>query len=365
MVTNDDTSPSDGATSRPPLVFISHRHQDKPLADVVASFLKGSSGGRVEVFQSSDAGASGPHSGGNLTDQLREALWKAGLVILLYTRHDADWSWCMFECGLALQPDTPDTRLKVFTCGDSGPPQFQGRVMVKVKERADVQRFTNDFLTEPDFFPDFHEAVAPGFLPNDANVVEATDRLYKGIEAIPLPEEERVEDWPAYPFLQLEITPESAVRLAEETTQVDRLRGTRDVLLGARITDSDSEGARIFGRREVDPDATLGSLIRGWCDTFGDKSPPWLEALVSQVMKGIQWEWPDLGWELMRSIDNRDSTLYGPVVTRIRRWPSKRMQFDISFNPFGLTEDGRHVKVGIPDEASAPQAAGAPAKRVD
>ena len=86
---------------------------------------------------------------------------------------------------------------------------------------------------------------------------------------------------------------------------------------------------------------------------------------MTQVMKGIQWEWPDLGWELMRSIDNRDSTLYGPVVTRIRRWPSKRMQFDISFNPFGLTEDGRHVKVGILDEASAPQAAGAPAKRVD
>ncbi len=79
----------------------------------------------------------------------------------------------MYECGLALQRDTPDTIIKVFTCDDSGPPQFEGRVLVKIKDRADVLRFTNDFLTDAEFFPDFGEKVAPGFNPNDSSVVSA------------------------------------------------------------------------------------------------------------------------------------------------------------------------------------------------
>jgi hypothetical protein len=365
MSATPDSNLAERWTARRPLVFISHRHQDKPLADVIARFLRGSSGGRVDVFQSSDAESDGPRAGGNLTDQLRDALWKAGLVILLYTRQDADWAWCMFECGLALQPNTPDTRLKVFTCGNPGPPQFLGRVVVKTTERADVQRFTNDYLTEADFFPDLHEKVAPGFFPNDANVVEAAGRLFTDLQGIDLPQEEKIDEWPAFPFLQLEIAAEDAIRLAADIPRDVRLRETREVLLAAPITDSDSEGARIFGRRTLDPGTTFGSLLKGWCDTFGDPSPAWMDALVPQVSQAIQWAWPNLRWELMRSIDDRDATLYGPVVTRIRRWPSKRMQFDVSFNPFGLTDDGKHVKVGIPSGATPPGQAGAPEKRVE
>ena len=81
-------------------------------------------------------------------------------------------------------------------------------------------------------------------------------------------------------------------------------------------------------------------------------------------MRGVQWAWPKLRWELMGSIDDGDSTLYGPIVTRIRRWPSKRMQFDVCFAPFGLTDDGAHLRVAIPSDASAPQDGRAPAKRV-
>jgi hypothetical protein len=359
-----EVNPTEDATSRRPLVFISHRHEDKPLADVMARFLTSSSGGRVEVFQSSDAKSDGPRAGGYLTDQLRDALWRTGLVILIYTRPEADWSWCMYECGLALRPDTPDTHVKVFTCGTPGPPQFEGRVVVKITERADVLRFTNDFLTDAGFFPGFNEKVAPGFHPNDENVVGAADRLFQEMDAIELPTEDRVDEWPAYPFLQLELDPEDAIRLAEETmSQDERFQATHEALLRARITDSDSEAARIFGRREVEAGTTFGSLLKGWSDTFGEDAP-WERSLVHQVMKGIQWAWPNLRWELMRSIDDRDSTLYGPVVTRIRRWPTKRMQFDVSFNPFGLTDDGEHVRVGIPSDAPAPQDDATPAVRV-
>ncbi len=135
-------------------------------------------------------------------------------------------------------------------------------------------------------------------------------------------------------------------------TQAERLEATIAVLHEAPITDSDSEGARIFGG-QIEPDATFGSLLKGWCDTF-EPDPPWQPALAHQVMRGVQWKWPELRWELMRSVDSRDATLYGPVVTRVRRWPSKRMQFDVCFSPFGLTERGDHVRIGIPQDAPAP-----------
>lgn len=269
----------------------------------------------------------------------------------------------MYECGLALKPDTPDTILKVFTCDDAGPPQFEGRVLVKVKDRADILRFTNDFLTESDFFPHFPEKVAPGFLSNDSSVIEAADRLFQEMAAIPLPDVERIEDWPAYPFLQLEIEAADVIRLTGEMTGADRLESTIAALRDARITDADSEGARIFGLREIEKGTTFGSVLRGWCDAY-QPDPPWERTLAHQVMKGVQWKLPELRLELMQSVDSRDATLYAPVVTRIRRWPSKRMQFDVCFNPFGLTEDGAHVRIGIPSDAPAPGETDAPARRV-
>jgi hypothetical protein len=359
-----DLSPNEADAARDrPLVFISHRHEDKALADVIGAFVRSSSGGRLDVFQSSDATSQGPRSGAYLTDELKSALWHTSLMILVYTRPEADWSWCMLECGLALRPDTPDTGIKVLACGSSPPPQFQGRVLVKITDRADVQRFANEFLTDAGLFPGLGGQVAPGFAANDASVVAMADRLFEDMSAIELPQSESVEEWPAYPCLQIEIDAETAIALAGEMTNDERLNATLEALTGARIIAADSEGARIFGRREVQVGTTFGDLRRAWTDTFGDDNS-WEKSLAHQIMKGVQWGWPNLRWELMRSIDDRDSTLYGPIVTRIRRWPTKRMLFDVYFAPFGLAEGGQTVRVNIPGDAQAPEDTDAPAKRV-
>jgi hypothetical protein len=41
--------------SRNPLLFISHRHADKDIAELLRNFVKDRSGGRIAVFQSSSA----------------------------------------------------------------------------------------------------------------------------------------------------------------------------------------------------------------------------------------------------------------------------------------------------------------------
>ncbi|MDQ6815450.1 MAG: hypothetical protein M3040_17085, partial [Bacteroidota bacterium] len=93
------------ATANPadtkPLLFISHKHSDSKIADVIRTFVTMSTLGFVDVYQSSTALAEGPKVGRSLNKQLRETLWKASVLILLYTDHEQDWNYCMWECGVA------------------------------------------------------------------------------------------------------------------------------------------------------------------------------------------------------------------------------------------------------------------------
>ena len=86
-----------------PRIFISHRFDDKPIADVIRRNL--ARWGFDDIYQAGAPG-SGPRVGDSLTDELREVLEDVDLVILVYTFTDEDWSWCMWECGLATHPPT-------------------------------------------------------------------------------------------------------------------------------------------------------------------------------------------------------------------------------------------------------------------
>lgn len=352
MSTAGEASASDGAArAAQPLVFISHRHEDKLLADALARFLRANSLGRVNVFQSSDAKAEGPKAGAYLTEQLAAVLWKAAIVVLIYTRSDADWGWCMLECGLALHPESPNTRVLVVTCDTASPPQFEGRVTIKIKDRADVQRFANDFLTNPEFLPGFGEAVAAGFHPNDDNVVDAATRLYESLNEIEIPSgKDRPDDWPAYPFLRLQLEPEQQEQICRDGTSQERLQTALDLLCEATIQDADDEAGRIFGRRRPEIGTLFGDLVRAWTAEYPGATSLWLDGLAQQISKGAEWSFPPLRWELMRSMDGEDGALYAPMVNRIRRWPSKRMQFDVYFQKFTLTPDRKTVKIGIPQD---------------
>jgi hypothetical protein len=349
MSTAGDVTRSD--SDNKPLFFISHRHEDKPLADALAKFLRTSSLGQVKVFQSSDAKAEGPKAGGYLTDQLAAVLWKAAVVVLIWTRSDADWAWCMLECGLALHPESPDTRVIVFTCDAALPPQFEGRVAVKIKDHADVQRFANGFLTDPKFLTGFGGPVAAGFHPNDDNVVDAAARLYESLNAIEIAAgKDLADEWPAAPFLRLQLEPEQLEQLAREGTSQERLQAALGVLQQATIQDADDEAGRIFGRRRPEVGTPFADLIKAWTDECPGATASWLDALAQQVSKGAEWAFPPLRWELMRSVDDEDNAVYAPTVNRIRRWPSKRMQFDVYFQKFTLMPDRKTVKVGIPQD---------------
>jgi hypothetical protein len=189
-----------------PLLFISHKHTDSKIADVINDFVTIRSGGRVKVFQSSSPWAAGPHAGRNLNKQLKEALWQTNVFILIYTAPDQDWNYCMFECGVASHPQSPNTRVILFQCGTTRPSLFADQVNVNCRNLPDIQKFTDDLLTDPTFFSGFPGAITQ-FARSGREVAAAAAELYqKLLVSLPPEIELPVEEWPAWPFLQLELS---------------------------------------------------------------------------------------------------------------------------------------------------------------
>ena len=186
-----------------PLLFISHRHADAPIANAIRQFVRTQSRGKVAVFQSSAATAVRPRIGRVLSRELMDALWKVAVVILIYTTPDEDWSYCMWECGVAMDPRSPDTRIIVFQCGDHAPAVFADQVRVNARNPVDIQKFTNEFLTSEQFFPRLSGALSD-YSGDGPEVAEAAEELRKKLEPLlPKIQEETTEEWPAWPFLQV------------------------------------------------------------------------------------------------------------------------------------------------------------------
>ncbi|MEE8524970.1 MAG: toll/interleukin-1 receptor domain-containing protein, partial [Thermoanaerobaculia bacterium] len=97
-------------------IFISHRHDDKPIADVLKKHLLGWAISEDRIFLSSSVD-NAPQIGGALQDELQKALYEARVLFFLFTSSGADWSWCIYEIGLATDPET-HTRIVVLKCTD-------------------------------------------------------------------------------------------------------------------------------------------------------------------------------------------------------------------------------------------------------
>src|SRR5512132_3483736 len=115
------------------LLFISHKHSDSTIAQVLAAFIEERSNGIVKVHLSSSPNFQGPRFGKALNAELREALWRTEVFVLVYTSSDHDWSYCMWECGVASRPQSPNSTIIVFQCGPDVPAPFQDVLRVNVR----------------------------------------------------------------------------------------------------------------------------------------------------------------------------------------------------------------------------------------
>jgi len=332
-----------------PLLFISHRHADREIADVVREFINYQSRGDVKVYQTSSAEAEAPKIGRNISRELTNALRKSQVLMLIYTGAHHDWDYCMFECGVATRANSDDTNVIVLQCGRQLPRVFADQVAVDIRDRDKVKRFVTAFLTDPEFFPARGRALTR-WTPNDSSVETAADKLYDDLQKVVQPDDydEQMEEWPAVPFVRLGLTA-SQVREITDTEDEDATLVTARLLLEASVLSADREAAALFGRPTLPVDELFGKILPR---AVRDGEPPaWLHSLFEQVTRAAQWSFPVVRWGLMRSANENDSTWYSPVLTHVRRFPSKSMQFDIHFQRFACPDGADAVRLPLPAAA--------------
>ena len=330
----------EGITTSPPakpLIFISHKHSDRVIANVLRGFMSEQSAGHIRVYQSSDAEAEGPRPGHQLNTELRAALWEAQVVVLVYTTPDKDWGYCMWECGVATNPASPDTRIIVFQCHERVPDIFAGEVHVNARQPVDVTKFVVNFMTSPDFLPRSTGPIT-GFAPSSVEVRRAADKLLHDLRAV-LPEGSVSESF-VHPFLQLQISTADLAGITDVDTGDTRLVSRTLVIDHAVVTDGDRDAASIFGMAELRTPLPFERVFREWRRTRVDDSDAWIDSLADQVARVAQSQLPSLKWTPMQSA--LTDTCHAPVVVRVRRVPAvTAMQFDVQFFPWRVAARSR------------------------
>jgi hypothetical protein len=134
--------------------------------------------GKDEIFQSSDA-QGGAGIGGVLNQEFLGALSEARLVLLVYTVADADWSYCMWECGAAMRSSETPTKIIVLRMTEDNPTVLRELVSVRTSVDSDVKRFVYQFFKEKDWTREgqaFNAKIADAILDEYAKKLQAALR---------------------------------------------------------------------------------------------------------------------------------------------------------------------------------------------
>lgn len=306
-----------------PLLFISHKHKDTQIADKVATFVRNVTGGGVDVFLSSNPKFEGPRVGKELNAELKSALWRAGVVILVYTSQDEDWSWCMWECGLAEDRDSPATKVVVLQCLEDKPQVFAGTVRVLAWDQESIQALANRFL-DPNFFPGLGRSTT-GL--KESELVAPAKTLHSELaEAIP---KKPPENWAAWPFLRLQLA-RQAIDEVMSVPPPERVAKTKEMLLKHGLVLESSSGlAQLFGRAELPRRTVFGELVDEWSEQQSGRVTDWLDVLARQIVDGSKKQMP--GVDRWAHFLHHDGDVdYATVVGRIKS-EAASMQFDVYF----------------------------------
>lgn len=310
-------------------LFISHKHSDHTIARVVAQFITDKGRGDVSVFLSSDSAFAGPRFGPGLNEQLRKTLWDTDALILVYTSDDQDWSYCMWEYGVAQLPQSSDTNIIVFQCSDDVPKLFAADLRVDARNAEHLKRFTKQLMTDEKFFPRRGAALAPNIQPstlaNDAQ--ELYDKLNQVLPKSP--DDRRVQQWAAWPYLRIEV-PIAEIERIRKADERERRNLSREVVREHGVVVEEARAANLFGLTDLAPRHMFKELLEIWGESFPGAEAAWFDSCCEQIMVGAQRQLPVIRRAPLRKA--RGESFFTPVLSRTRRLPfAGVMQFDIYF----------------------------------
>jgi hypothetical protein len=311
------------ATKNEP-IFISYRFADKPIAEVIRKYL--SFWGFNSIYQAG-AGASAAKSarvGENLPDQLRKALDESQLVILVYTFADEDWSWCMWECGLASHPGKVDTtRVVVFQCTSIDTPKvFSDEVMVRVEDPNSIRDFTKQLHRDEDFFKG-KLAYRPEL--SDTDLESISTAFYQELRSV-IPSGQREERfrWDRF-TLKLE-NPAGFIDIEPNEKTLQELQSELVVIHPF------GNALKHFGYANPRDGLKLSDIVERWIQETRDRqnvSNDWIKELCLEIQRAIDDYPAKPQWQQLNSVVDREP--YYPVINHMRILPDNSMEFDVYF----------------------------------
>jgi hypothetical protein len=311
-----------------PLVFVSHKHSDREIAETIARFVRNRTAGNVRVHLSSSPDFEGPRLGKPLNDELKRALAAAEAVILVFTSDTEDWSYCMWECGIATNPNDPrPTSVIVVQCGADEPKPFGDQLRVDARNLDSVETFVKALLTSTDFFAR-RDSPVTGFAAEGSDVKEFAAELHAGLAAV-LPSGGGPErSTPTSPYLRIRLPKEAvdALRANRDGKSDERLHTIQTTAEIAESTGADS----VFNMR-LEPGATLGDLLAGWRRDHGaGEQPRWFSALAEQVEAAIFGTLRPVKWAPCQSTTGRADVPYVAASRRV----GAGVELDVYLVPF-------------------------------
>lgn len=307
----------------PKKIFLSHRFADKAIADTVRQHLE--DWGFDNMIYQASAPGQGPRAGENITDELRNALYEAKLVILIYTLTDYDWSYCMWECGLATNPKSADTRTVVFQCSPHDMPKpFEGQLRISV-DKEGIRNFTAQLHREPDFFPG-----EPAFRPRitDESLERLSATLYNELHSV-IPPGRREERY-RWDFLTLQLTSPDVSDIKKTKAKIEV---REKILERSLVTFHFGEALKHFGFSNLEPGLRFVDLVERWREKTQGRAhveAEWISGVAAEMHRAIDNSPASPEWSKLNSVNYVEYWLF-PVVNHVRVMPDGSMEFDLYF----------------------------------
>lgn len=283
----------------------------------------------MRVHLSSSPHFEGPRLGRPLSRELKDALAQAEVVILVFTTETEDWSYCMWECGVATDPrDEHRTSVVVLQCTGDEPKPYGDQLRVDARELDSVHGFVKSMLTTTDVFTN-RQVPVTGFSPDGIEISQFAATLHADLASV-LPTGGGAEQsTPASPYISVHL--EDAAANEVRTYYLEGATEQCLELLEHQATVvAEALGAESVLGMVLGEGTTLGAVLASWRqDNLPDTQPRWFWALAEQMEAALGGKVRPVKWAPYRTALGRADVPYVAATRKTRTG----VDFDIYLVP--------------------------------
>ena len=288
-------------------VFVSHRHEDSPIAEGLKSLLEPWGAGRLQLFLSEEI-----TPGDDWLEWIHSHLETADLLLFLYTVEDARWDWCLYETGLF--EGKGDGKLVVLHPPEIQRPRPLTHLQMIEITSQNVERFITDLYGTTFYYEKKSPSLNPVLAENTARLAGEMFNLFNRRTHFI----ERIR-W-LHIDLVLTLTSDERNQIRQASDEISAFEEYGTSLLNRTkiaITTNEAVYAH-FGIATWASDLTLQSLYNKWCNCRSVKNfinIDWPREIYLQILRAIRNVYAlEVQTPLKSGADSE--TWYLPVINR-------------------------------------------------